>query len=446
MNITQIGLSGALAARAAIDMSARNIANLQTVGYTRQGVLLSSRIGGGVDVSSMIRFGDYYKTQQKWASQGPASQYGAAQSYFRQLEGVMGLEDGSVKLSMNKFFGALDAVSAEVTSPALRQQVLMAASGMATSFNNLQQMMRGQLDTLRQQSAAATEQINGLSRTVADLNLLVAEAEAAGGAPSELIDRRDQAIDQLSALADIRTVRQSDGTVDVSLAGGTPLVTGRQVGKMSVETLADGTFALKLELSGTQYPLDGPKVGGMLGGLSAFAKNTLLPQMEAIRSLAGDIAENFNKQFTAGFGMDGSRGKALFTFNPETGHLTVNEMKPEELGFSGDPKAPGNSDNLLKLIELRTKRIDLPGFGETSLGDAYVQLVGKLGAQSQQNQSNLTMASNVRRQAEEAWQELSGVNKDEEAINVVEAKKVYEANMKVISVAQELFDATIHAF
>lgn len=446
MNITQIGLSGALGARAAMEVSARNTANLQTAGYTRQGVLRTSRVSGGVEVSSVFRFGDCNKTQQKWASHGAVGEYRSAESYFRQLEEVMGLKDGSIKVSMGKFFGALDAASADVANSALRQQVLLAASGMAKSFNSLQQTTRGQLDTLRQQSAATAEQVNGLSCTVAELNRLVAEAEANGGAPSELIDQRDQAIDQLSALVDIRTVFQADGTVDVNLVGGTPLVAGRQVGKMRVETLSDGTFALKLELAGTQYPVDGGKVGGELGGLSSFAKETLLPQMEAIRSLAGELAGSFNEQLTAGFGMKGLPGKALFTFNPVTGQLTVNEMKPEELGFSGDPKAPGNSDNLLRLIELRSRRIDLPGFGDTPLGDAYVLLVGKLGAQSQQNQSSLAIAVDVRRQSEEAWQALSGVNMDEEAVDVSDALQVYSANMKVISVAKELFDATIRVF
>jgi len=446
MSISRIGLSGLLGAQANLNMTARNIANLQTPGYTRQGVLLTARVGGGVEVGSLLRFTDNYKIQQKWLSNGPVGQHSAAESYFRQLEEVMGLEDGSVKAGMDKFFGALDEASADVTNPALRQQVLMAAGGLASSFNNLQQMMRGQLDTLRQQSAATAGQINGLSESIAELNRRIADAEATGGAPSELIDQRDMAIDQLAALAEIRTVRQPDGTIDVNLASGTPLVAGNQVGKVNVETKANGEFALNIEFGGTTYPIDGAKVGGTLGGLYTFAQDTLLPQMEAIRSLAGEIAENFNKQLEAGYGMDGSPGKPLFTFDPATGRLTLNEMKPEELGFSGDPKAPGNSDNLLKLIELRNQRIDLPGFGETSLGDAYTLLVGKLGSQSQQNQSALTMAGEMRKQAEEAWLSSAGINGDEEALNLQEFAQIYQANMKVISVAAELFDATLKSF
>lgn len=86
-----------------MDRSARNTANQQTVGYTRQGVLRTSRVSGGVDASSVIRFGDHTNTQQKWASHGSVGEHRAAESYFRQLEEVMGLKDGSIKVSMGKF-------------------------------------------------------------------------------------------------------------------------------------------------------------------------------------------------------------------------------------------------------------------------------------------------------------------------------------------------------
>jgi flagellar hook-associated protein 1 FlgK len=49
----------------------------------------------------------------------------------------------------------------------------------------------------------------------------------------------------------------------------------------------------------------------------------------------------------------------------------------------------------------------------------------------------------VRSQAIDDWKSTSGVNKDEEAMNLVEFQNMYQANMKVISVANTLFDATL---
>jgi flagellar hook-associated protein 1 FlgK len=77
------------------------------------------------------------------------------------------------------------------------------------------------------------------------------------------------------------------------------------------------------------------------------------------------------------------------------------------------------------------------------IGDADTQLVGKLGVDSQQNQAALKTADTVRTQASDDWQSTSGVNQDEEAVNLVEYQKMYQANMKVMSVANALFDATL---
>ncbi|MGC1550224.1 MAG: flagellar hook-associated protein FlgK, partial [Rhodanobacter sp.] len=309
MSITNIGRTGLLAAQAGISMSARNTANLMTPGYSRQGLLLTPKSTGGVGVGSLIRFADNYRTQQLWTANTQRGQYSVGESYYKQLEGVMGLEDGSVKAGIDAFFGALDEVSTDPTSSALRLQVLSKADGLAKSFNSLRQAMSRQLDTVRQQSMATADQVNALSGTIADLNQKIAAAEASGaGAPSELLDQRDLAIDTLSGLVDIRVLRQPDGTIDVSLAAGPPLVAAGQVGKISVQTNTDGSFSYSMAFNGTDYPLDGARVGGELGGLSNYATQTLQPQMESMKTLAIELATRINDQLAAGFGTNGNPG------------------------------------------------------------------------------------------------------------------------------------------
>ncbi|WP_232438356.1 flagellar hook-associated protein FlgK [Burkholderia ubonensis] len=441
-----IGLSGTLAAQAGLNTAARNTANLLTPGYTRQGVLLTARVGGGVDATSLIRFADQYKIQQKWTSNADYGRYGVAESYYTQLEGVMGLGDGSLKAGMDAFFGSLTELGADVTNVALRGQVIQSADGLAKRFNSLQQALRAQADGARQQSVATANEINSLTESIAALNRQIAASSAAGATPSELIDRRDQAIDRLAGLADVRVVPQPNGALDVELANGLPLVSGSETAKIEVATQSDGTFTLSLEFSDTRYPVDGAQLGGALGGLSAFVDDVLMPQMEAIRTLAGELAGQVNAQLAAGYGMSGEPGEALFDFDAATGELRVRPIAPEALGLSSDPAEPGNGGNLAKLIELQRATIELPGFGEVALGDAYTTLVGKVGSQSQQNQTSLAMAAEIRKQSENAWLATSGVNMDEEAVGIAEFMQVYSANMKVISVANELFEATIASF
>ncbi|CAN7758620.1 flagellar hook-associated protein FlgK [Caballeronia sp. LjRoot31] len=447
MSLIHIGLSGTLAAQAALNMAGRNTANLKTPGYSRQGVLLAAHSTGGVGVQSLLRFSDNYKTQQMWAANGPLGQYKTASSYFSQLENVMDMGDGSVKAGLDAFFNALQEVSTDPTSGPLRQQFLSSADALAKGFNNLQQRLSGQLGAARQHGVAAVDQVNGLSRTIADLNQKIGDGYASGSVPSELIDQRDSAIDALAGLVEIRTLQQPSGAVDVSIAGGPPLVAGSQVGTMSVQNHADGTFSFSLKLAGTAYPLTGGTLGGELGAIASFVDTTLLPQMASIKTLAGEIATRFNGTLAAGYGMNGQPGHALFDFDPATGLLNVRAgLTQQDLGFSGNPDEPGNSDNLLKLIGLRRDNITLPGIGEVSIGDALTVLIGKVGSASQQNEALLGTATSIRDYAEDAWLSVSGVNMDEEAVNISEYLQMYQANMKVIAVANELFDATLAMF
>lgn len=118
-------------------------------------------------------------------------------------------------------------------------------------------------------------------------------------------------------------------------------------------------------------------------------------------------------------------------------------VQPKDLGFSSSATLPGDSGNLLKVIALKNQAISVTSLGSVLMGDAYTQLVSRLGTESQQNQASLTVANTVRTYAQSNWQSTSGVNKDEEAINLVQYQQMYQANMKVISVANQLFDSTL---
>jgi flagellar hook-associated protein 1 FlgK len=113
-----------------------------------------------------------------------------------------------------------------------------------------------------------------------------------------------------------------------------------------------------------------------------------------------------------------------------------------DFAFSADGN-PGDTGVLQQLVDIKNQPVSVTGIGSVLLGDADTQLVGKLAVQSQQNQASLATAQTVRSQAEQDWQSTSGVNQDEEAVNLVEYQKMYQANMKVMSVANSLFDATL---
>lgn len=455
MSVIQNALSGALAAQSGLSTVSQNIANVMTPGYTRQGVLLATvqplqsgalSAGSGVAVPSLIRFSDGYKSLQMWQAASNLGQYQTSQPYLTQLEQVMGDDKSSINAGLDAFFSALNAASVEPTSSPLRQQVITSADALAQRFNSLNTVLSNQRASVYQQRTAVVTQINGLNTSIADLNQKIAAAQATGVSTSGLVDERDQKIDTLAGLVGVQVVDQADGTRSVSLRSGQPLVVGAVASTLVIQGNPDGTQSLKLNFAKETFALLSDDLGGQLGGLNDYEQDVLAPLMKSVSDMAGEVASKFNTQLAAGYAMDGTAGQPLFVYDAtsSTGMLKVRPgAVAQDLAFSNSATLPGNSDNLLALIDLKKQPITVSSLGSVLLGDAYTQLTSRLAMGSQQNQASLSTAQTVRNQAESSWKSTSGVNQDEEAINLMQYQQMYQANMKVIAVANELFDSTL---
>jgi flagellar hook-associated protein 1 FlgK len=224
---------------------------------------------------------------------------------------------------------------------------------------------------------------------------------------------------------------------------------GKNAGSLMIDNTS-GSPVLTVDFSGTKFPLDDTKLGGQLGGLGDYEKNKLLPLQQSIFDMAQQLSAGVNNVLAAG--SDGvnpvGSGAPLFSFNSTGlgGLMSVSAgFKASDLAFSSDG-TPGDSGNLQALIDIKNQPITLTSIGNVLVGDADTQLVGKLGIDSSQNQALLKTSTTIRQQAEDDWSSTSSVNKDEEAMNLVEFQNMYQANMKVIAVANQLFDATMSMF
>ncbi|SCK17655.1 flagellar hook-associated protein FlgK [Vogesella sp. LIG4] len=455
MSMINIALSGAVAAQAALNASSQNIANVMTPGYTRQGVLLAAQAplqggvaaaGSGVNVSALLRFSDSYKSQQLWSANSQLGTRDTVQPYLSQLEQVMGSSTASINVGLDGFFKALNAASVDPSSSPLRQQVLTSAGALAQNFNTMAQVLANQRISVDAQRSSMVTQINAYSTAIAKYNQEISLAQANGDNASGLIDQRDQSIDQLAKLVGVQVVNQADGARNVSLLNGQPLVAGNTAGVMAVQSSPSGAQVLTLQFAKENFVLPDSQLGGAMGGLGSLEQQTLLPMLQSLSDMASGLATAVNNQLAAGFTPAGNPGQPLFlpAVPGSSNLLSVDtSLQAQDLAFAGSATTPGDSSNLLQIIGLRGSTMTVSGLGPVTLGDAYTQLMGNLGTQSQQNQTALTTAQTVRNQTEENWKSTSGVSQDEEATNLVQFQQMYQANMKVIAVANQLFDSTL---
>jgi len=452
MAIINNALSGALAAQVALTTSSQNIANLQTKGYTRQAALLAARgpdasprsSGNGVEVTALLRFSDNYKSQAMWRAASDLGAHSQTQPYLSQLENVMGDDTASLSAGIDQFFGALNAVAGDPGSTPLRQQVLTSAGLMAERFNGLNNVFNAQLQSVRNQRSAIVDSANAQIATIANLNRQITEAQAGGLNASAMIDARDQAIDELAGKMALEVSDNADGTRDISLKTGQALVLGSMYGTLKAAPTATSPQEFTLSFAGTTYVLDAGKLGGQLGGLTKYETEKLVPLQKDIADIAQQLANKVNAQLSLGFKPNGAAGVPLFVYTPGSNAdmLKLTGIVAEDLAFSADG-TPGDTGNLQKLVGIKSQGITVGTIGNVLLSDADAQLVGKLGVDSQLNKSALKTTQTVRTQSVDDWQSTSGVNQDEEAVNLVEYQNMYQANMKVIAVANQLFDATL---
>ena len=454
MSMVHNALSGAAAAQAALNAVSQNIANVNTQGYSRQGVVLATRIpapgdphsaGSGVDVTAIRRFSDDYKNLQLWNAAASRGEVSVLRQYYTQLEQVVANSGSSLSVGLDKFYASLNAVSADVGSAPLRSQVLSEAEALGYRVNNLNRVYATQQSSVNEQRNATLTQLNSLTSNIAALNAQISAADAAGENASGLLDERDRRIDQLAERVDIRVSNQAYGSKTVTLRDGPPLVVGNTAATLRSQTQPDGTQRVTLDFTKEQFVLGRDNLGGQLGGLNHYEQKVLQPMVAAVKDLARELATRINDQLTKGFDLKGQPGKPLFVFdaaNPDR-MLQLAPIQAAELGFSADAAKPGNSQNLMAVIAVKDQQAVIGKLGSVTLNDAYAQLSGQLAIASQQNKAAIGTADVVRAEAEKSWKATSGVNNDEEAVNLIEFQKMYQANMKVIAIANELFDSTL---
>lgn len=456
MNFINIAYSGAQAAQAQLNTTAMNTANAYTKGYSRQRVELSAissmsgsvmSAGDGVSVTSIRRISDQYLVNQLWQANSNNGYFSVAQQYFSGLESVLGGESTNIGTGMDKFFATLNEATTQPDSRALRQKIINEANALATRFNNINNVMSSQKTAIQNQRVATVNSMNTLSGNIANLNKRISELESSGANTGVLRDERDEMVKQLSELADIRVSEAADGSFTVAFKNGQPLVSGQTAATLEIKNQANGDQSLDLTFAGTVFGVD-MATGGQLGSLYDYESGQLKKMQETVQGMAEGLANAFNEQLAKGFDLNNQTGKPLFVFDPTNpnGILQVTDISADELALSSEMDEPGNGGNLQSLIDIKGLELSIPYLGNMSLNDASAAIISDVGIASRQNQVEAKAAATVLHEVQLQRDSVSGVNPDEEAVNLLMFTQAYQSNLKVISTGDQLFSAVLSMF
>ena len=466
MSLINIGLSGMNAANAGLSVTAHNVTNVLTPGYSRQrvgfGAQVSGSMGAGVGVSNVERMADNYLNQQIYKQQGSWGFNAISSQYMQKTETLLNNDSTSISKGLDRFYAALSEASTAPQDIAHRQTILSQSKSMVQRFNNLSSQLDTQAKQVDGQLTASISEANTLMASIASMNESIRAAGANGQNMTNLLDSRDEAIRQLSGMMDVNTTYNDDGTVSLTLDKGQPLVSGSSASQL--KKAQDGT--LTVVRGNSELALD-DNLGGSIGGLMAYRDGELKDLQRELDVMAYSFATQFNDTHANGFDLNDNAGKPMFggvdSIDGAAKNLTLLIDDPKELAFSAAAGEPGNSANLEALNDLRNSAVNIDTTGMPdevvaqyqnaidrlngkSIYDGYTGLTGDWSIKTAQLESDASASEALVKQAQGERDSIAGVLLDEEAANIMTYTQMYQANAQVISTAQQLFDVTLSMF
>ena len=449
-----------------------NVSNASTPGYAKQRVELyaipfdpASGSTGGVRAGKLVSARNEFAEQ---AVRQQTSGMGYQQQLVDSLTAIQSNFDISgnqgIPRALNNLFQSFSAWGATPDNQAARQTVVARATDLALSFQHAVNTVSAQARDAEQQISQTVDQVNQLVGQIQGYNHLVMQGNQGDAG---LSTRTHASLEELATLVDVTATFESDGTVNLTLNGETPLLLGDQQFKISSSVYqpqepppanASGPAIVRIQRSDGS-DITSKTTGAQLGAL-LHLRNQILPSFVGDAYQAGDLnvmakqfADRVNQLLTSGNITDGppaEAGIALFTYDTTNAtnaaaSLSVDpSVTPDQLAaISPGPPAVSNGVPLT-LSALANPVQDADKVNGVSYTQFYGLLAGRVGSALNDATDNQDAQRSLVAQAKSLRQQYQGVSLDEEATILMQFQRAYQATSKLLSVLDQLTEATIN--
>src|ERR1700686_412661 len=315
-------MSGLRANQAALSIVSSNIANVQTPGYVAQSVnqveVTTGDIGSSVMVTGVNRqLNQFVQSQLRTETAGGAYADQIA-SVLTQLQSVYGTpgDAGSLETAYSNFTTALQSLSTTSGSSSSQISTVTAAQNLAQQLNATTQGIQTLRTNAEQDLNISVGQANAAMTQIANINTQLQGMNVTDPTAATLMDQRDQAIDQLSHLMDIRVSSPGNNQTTIYTSNGVELV-GAQASTLNFNsqgtlnansqwtnnpaTSSTGTITIKLA-NGASIDLvaNNSLSSGQIAADLTLRDKTLVQAQTQVDQLAASMASALSDKTTAG--------------------------------------------------------------------------------------------------------------------------------------------------
>lgn len=448
VSLLSIARSALLAHQRAMSVTAHNVANAQTPGYSRQRLQLSAEtplltafgtVGRGVTDLGVTRARDRFYDATYWRESAQFGDASARVDYWGRVEAAMSEpSDSGLASAIDGLFSSFADLANEPTSGTNREMVRQAGSRLIRRFNELNTQIDGAQADAAQRMRAQVDEVNALTERIAELNTQIVASGGPGHSAPDLMDQRDVLVDRLSERLGLRVLEREDGSIAL-LSGGTTLVDGSSAQRLGVVASGGG---MSVSLEGDTNPLS--LSSGSLAALTTLS-TTDLPALRArLDELARTMVTEVNAVHRTGYNADGGFG--LDFFDPAgltAGTIRLSSAVTASAGAValGNTPDPGNNSVALRLSTMG--RDAFASLGNKSLREYYVEMATSVGMSSSGAIEDQAAHGALLDRADLQRASVSGVSVEEEMTNLIQQQQAYGAAARLVRAAEEMMDTLL---
>jgi flagellar hook-associated protein 1 FlgK len=421
----QTSLRGLLAQQRALDVTSHNVANANTVGYSRQEAQMqatdalpvpaSGLLGTGVDVVAYKRIREtfldlQYRAQNMQVGYGTARTDALDQAQMQLSEP----SDNGIGERLNSFWSSWSDLANAPENGAARGALIEDARTLVSAINSLDDGFETVAGQAAQELSVLTSsggELEGMARELASLNGAIKSSQSVGAQPNDLLDRRDLLLDKLSNLAQVSVADNGAGSIKVTFGGAAaPLVDGATVSWPAPAMLTPNG-----------------KIGALMDASSA--SGTVASYRTDLATFAQALTTQVNTIYNPAAGTD------FFAYNATTKTLSLIPAVTTATVTAG-AGASGANSAAAALSELRGK----PGGPD----DIYARLVTRIGTEVADATRTTINATALSESIEDRRQSSAGVSLDEEMTNLIRFQRGYQAAARAMTSTDTLLDTLIN--
>lgn len=447
----------------ALEISGKNLANVNNTSYARQRVIFGDRgtiitpLGAeslGIEALGVVQLRDSLLDSQVMREFSLKSSLDAEQSGYQRAQAALGQNinstsatgatsttvDNGLGAALDDFFNAFGGLAASPTDVGERQTLLQKAGILADRFRLADQRLSQVQADLGSQISTDIGDVNRLLATVADLNGQIGRVEVnAAGSAVDLRDQRQARLEELAAKLPVEVTDMGDGSVKVSARDGTG----------ATLTLVDHTaVAGSVVFTGTQVTGGSPAtvlniLSGSIHGSLRARDGAVSDLRSSLDRLAGQIVAAVN----AAYNPTSATGNFFAAAGTTAGSLrldaavTAANLKASDGGPAGD-----------NTLALAISRLSTQTFSTTAgdaidgtIGGFYSNVVSQLGQSLASANSSAADQASIERLVRGQRDAMSGVSLDEEMADLTKYQRSYQASARVFSIVDQLLDLVVNS-